>query len=382
MSLQRKGSLMKFAMQLVVCFWASLSAVQSLAWALPAGNLQLVWSELIPGGAAGGNLAAIEINRGIIGSTLTDPIVDTASAGLKYVSNMAFDSISGLLYWTDRNAGRIQRSTLRGTGLETVVATTHFGQPASLLGLAIDAPNSMMYWSDGFDRTILKQDLTGGAATVIATGLYAGDLAVDAKASLIFFSNPLLNMPEGPYDRIDVATVDGAGRHTVISGIVQLTAVSVDALAKKLYWADVRYNSSDDTVIRRSNYDGSNIETIASGLPDVILDLKVDSARGLLFWTSRDEGAIKQSDLNGGNQITLLSGLSYPHALLMIPEPRGALLAIVATIPSLVIRRRGSGKLVRSGDVLSHFNNLFRTAFGRAGPPPSIPRGTVMADSI
>ena len=326
--------------RMAICACAMACMIQKSAEAFTNATPPLYWSEVVPGGAAGGNLASIEINRGGHNGTSVETIVDTASADLRFISELEFEPHSDRLYWTDRNAGRIQRSSLDGMNVETIVSTSFFGQPSALQGLAIDPAASAMFWSNASARTILKGDLDGGDAAEILVGLYSTDLALDVKTGKLFFDNLSLNTPEGPYDRIDVADVNGANRQTVISGVVQLTAVSVDALAKKLYWADVGYNLANDTTIRRANYDGSGVETIAANLSDVIIDLQVDSVRGSVFWTSRDDGTIKRSDLQGGNRSTLLSGLSNPHAILVIPEPANCLMAATIAMGSACLANR------------------------------------------
>jgi hypothetical protein len=62
--------------------------------------------------------------------------------------------------------------------------------------------------------------------------------------------------------------------------------------------------------------------------------------RNAIFWTSRDEGVIKRSNLDGGNVQTLLSGLSQPHAILVIPEPPTFTLSAVGMIGVAYLARR------------------------------------------
>ena len=72
------------------------------------------------------------------------------------------------MYWTDTNAGKIQRSNLDGSGVETLVST---GLEAPI-GIALDVAGGKMYWTDPPADRIQRSNLDGsGVETLVTTGL-------------------------------------------------------------------------------------------------------------------------------------------------------------------------------------------------------------------
>ena len=215
----------------------------------------LYWSELIPGGGPGGNSAASIIKRSDISGNGASTIVPI-SAGLVYVHSLAYEPTSNELFWTDRNRGLIQKANLNGSNIQTVVTATISGQPSSVRGLAFDSIHSTMYWTDENYDAVTRAIIDGSGAINVVTGILSEDVAVDVSAGRLLFANNV-GGPEGPHDAIDASNLDGTESHTIVSGIYQLTALDVDPIAHKIYWADVGLNALNDTSIHRANYDGS-----------------------------------------------------------------------------------------------------------------------------
>ena len=76
--------------------------------------------------------------------------------------------VATTMYWTDTNAGKIQRSNLDGSGVENLV-TTGIVDP---WGIALDVAGGKMYWTDAFDR-IKRSNLDGSDVENLVTGLYS-----------------------------------------------------------------------------------------------------------------------------------------------------------------------------------------------------------------
>ena len=77
----------------------------------------------------------------------------------------------------------------------------------------------------------------------------------------------------------------------------------------KIYWTDWR-EDTDEVTVRRANVDGSDVETLLTGVhaQDFALDVYEDK----IYWTDPRAGTIHRADLDGANVETLLTGLEDP----------------------------------------------------------------------
>ena len=149
---------------------------------------------------------------------------------------------ASMLYWTDADGDRIQRSFLDGSGVEDVI-DSGLVNPR---GLAVDEAAGKLYWTDyGSDR-IQRSNLDGSEVEdLVTTGL---------------------RIPLG---------------------------LALDTVADKLYWTD---NGTDK--IQRSNLDGSQVEDLVTGL-QTPLSLALDTAAGKLYWTDSGTDKIQRANLDG-----------------------------------------------------------------------------------
>ncbi len=73
--------------------------------------------------------------------------------------------------------------------------------------------------------------------------------------------------------------------------------------------------------IRRSNLDGSDSETLLTGLARPV-EIALDAVAGKLYWTDRQGGSIHRSDLEGGDVEEVVSGLVRPVGMALdVPAP-------------------------------------------------------------
>ena len=222
----------------------------------PVGAQSLFWSESTPVLNSNGNFTAgTTIKRSNLDGSGTSIIADPTD-GLKFLHSIAYEPVSNKLYWTDRNAGLIQRANPDGSNLQTVVTVKVSGQPSSVRGFALDSIHSTMYWTDQSYDTISRADLDGGNITAVVNSVVSDDMAIDVPANRVLYA---INVggAEGFHDGIGIANLDGSNAHSIVTSLVQVTAVDVDPIAQKVYWADVGFNAFNDTSIHRANYDGS-----------------------------------------------------------------------------------------------------------------------------
>eukprot|EP00794_Sanderia_malayensis_P020432 gene20432-22446_t len=93
-----------------------------------------------------------------------------------------------------------------------------------------------------------------------------------------------------------------------------MVGVDYNCKEKKVYWTDITSKS-----IQRSNYDGSEMETIITGLYDP-QGLAIDWLGKNLYWTESGRGEIKVASLDGKNRKTLIKdNLKNPRPIVCNP---------------------------------------------------------------
>ncbi|MCP4536613.1 MAG: choice-of-anchor D domain-containing protein [Chloroflexi bacterium] len=253
------------------------------------------------------------------------------------------------LYWVDAGADtkHIRRSDMDGSNVEDVA--TGLAQP---VGIAVDASNGKVYWTDGgINDHIMWADLGGTRAEEIVTGVTGvKDIAVGNDS--IFWVDSLA-------DHLQSADLDGGNVITPVIGLASPQGIAIDTTNGQVYWSD---NSTD--LIRRADLNGANVQDIVTGLASpqgVSLDvdagriywvdnggsinriqsadmvvsntnvltlvvapvvddptgLALDLVSGNMYWTDSDNAfdQIRSADLDGSDVITVVAGLNIPHHL-------------------------------------------------------------------
>lgn len=227
-----------------------------------------------------------EIGGTVSRATLDGNNVEQLSVGGLTTRDLAVDLLNGKLYGTYGTSGgpSVGRSDLDGTGIETVVNQT----PSASWGIDVDVLNGFVYWSDRDRDAIFRARLDGSDATEVISG-------------------PNVRQPRG---------------------------LKLDLAGGKIYWAESGDRSSN--VVRRANLDGSGVEIIATGFRPRWVDL--DVANGLIYWTDIAAGEIIRSNLDGSDRQTILSGLAGPKAI-----------ALDLQNSQMYWANAGSGEILRAG---------------------------------
>lgn len=248
-------------------------------------------------------------------------VTDLVTAGLVNPSGIAVTGNS--IFWSDSGTGakQIGRSDLDGSNAASVVSMLTF--PTN-----VEIRNSFIYWPDPFDGDIKRANLDGTGVTSLITGL-TNPFSVSVTASFIYWTDPF-------DDIIRRANLDGSNATDLISsGLLAPGAIHVTG--DFIYWEDSGPGAAGK--IQRSGLDGSNVtDLITSGLPFVTDIFVTDDT---IYWSDISTKSIQSSNLLGGNVSNVVTGLSSPSALaVVIPEPSGAILLIVAGMISLLRTRR------------------------------------------
>ena len=241
------------------------------------------------------------------------PLSGTVTSPGSNIRGLAIDTVSDRIFWADNGADRLLRANFDGTAstiLHTVTGGNSF--PADV---RLDRGGSLFYWCDQLRQRIQRSTLDGaGVVTVIsnaaATGPYFMDL--DPAAGKIYW---------GDFDGGSIfrANLDGSGRETLLTGNNRTRGVCVDPGGDMLYWIN-----RDDKKVHRCPLSSFTNGTIALTNPAVqTLYTNLDTPHGLvldlparkLYWAdtgtnpgSGDGGqAVSRGDLDGGTPMEILA---------------------------------------------------------------------------
>ena len=231
-------------------------------------------------------------------------VEDVIDSGLVNPRGLAVDEAAGKIYWTDYGSDKIQRANLDGSQVEDLV-TTGLRIP---LGLALDAAADKIYWTDNGSDRIQRANLDGSQVEDLVTGLQTPlSLALDAAAGKLYWT-------DSGTDKIQRANLDGSEiEDLVTTGLELPRGLAVDADGGKVYWTD---NGTDK--IQRSNLDGSQVEELVTTGLHTPRGLALDPDAGKLYWTDSGTGKIQRANLDGtGVEDLVTEGLQSPRGLIL-----------------------------------------------------------------
>jgi hypothetical protein len=269
----------------------------------------------------------------------------TVAAGLGNIGGLVIDRRTNHIYWND--GFDINRSNLDGSDITRLF---HF-PPESFRGdITIDPLRNHLYFVDGRNNIIYRSDMDGSNAIAVVpargtpnntTGL--SDLWLDPVSEKLYWNY------DGAFHRTNL---DGSAEEVLFNAspgldisFVGIGDFEIDPFQGKIYWAHHKMLSGDSSV-RRANLDGSQQETLVSGLwwaNGVALDLP----RGKMYFTDSAyigptdyDATIRIANLDGSAAQTLInlgpSSIVQPSEItldtLIIPEPATALLVIISLL--------------------------------------------------
>ena len=229
--------------------------------------------------------------------------------GLNNPDGIALDVDEGKIYWADLNAHKIQRANLDGSNIETLIAHGTHGITPN--GIALDADGDKIYWADPVNDKIQRANLDGSNIETLVTRVATPDgIALDVDGGKIYWV-------DASAQKIQRANLDGSNIETLVAELDGPGGIALDMAGGQMYWMD-----ADTGSIYRANLDGSNIETLITGLtnPSAIA-LDVDGGKmywvdvsnwwmdGSNWWMDGRASKIQRADLDGSNIETLITGM-------------------------------------------------------------------------
>lgn len=269
--------------------------------------------------------------------------------------SLTFDDVGQALYWSsDYPWATVHRCDADGEGC-VEIASLGFGTDTAINGLTFDGGSSKLYWSTGEnlyrmeadganfeelsqpatrvaiaddqlfmnserEEAILRADLDGANATsiVVSPFGFVNAIALDVHDNRMYLADSTRSL--GPDGRIMRSRLDGSQLETLVTGLYSVGGLAIDSVARKLYWTQDR--TGNDARIRRSNLDGTDIEDVIvadpSGGANIILPrgIMLDVAADMMYWTDLVTRDVKRARLDG-SAIEVIASIGILH------QPRG-----------------------------------------------------------
>lgn len=239
---------------------------------------------------------------------------------------LAFDPVTGRVYWANDGNNEIQYANADGSGGAGQLSTgsAHVNYPS---GVAIDPATRRIYWGNQGTNDISYVDLdhSANSGQLNIAGSNPGQptgLAIDPDNRRLYWTNLLTNT-------ISYAKLDGSGGGDLtITGTTVTggpSGIAIDLSAGRLYWANRFKNSTG--AIGFANLDGSNGGDLntAGATMNVPDGVAIDVAFGKLYWANRDANTISYAKLDGsggGDLGTAGATTNGPYFPILIETPK------------------------------------------------------------
>jgi outer membrane protein assembly factor BamB len=218
--------------------------------------------------------------------------------------------MGGHIYWSDySDRGGIERVGLDGTGRQAIVTGLNYP-----FAIALDVGGGSIYWTELISYRIKRASLDGtGVVQLLGpeSGRRPAGLALDLQARRMYWTDQVTCWADT--GKISSANLDGTDVRDVLSPGNNPQVIRLDVPNGKMYWTEIGVGSeasaAPDGKIRRARLDGTEIETLVTGVVDPEA-LALDLQDGRMYWGDFYTGTISRGDLEGGNAQILITGLT------------------------------------------------------------------------
>ena len=206
----------------------------------------------------------------------------------------------GKIYWTEKtgeSGGTINSANLNGSGVTELASIL-----AVPMGIAVDATNSKLYWTNSRGR-IQSANLDGSGITNVIPGGLEGVMDIALAGGNAYWTQGgnvrFVNL-RGQKEIRNISTGTDTAGSLVIGG-------------GKVYWTEMTGESGG--TVNSANLNGSGATQLASILA-IPVGIAVDGSRSKLYWTN-SRGRVQSSNLNGSKIQNVVSGLGSPGDMVL-----------------------------------------------------------------
>jgi DNA-binding beta-propeller fold protein YncE len=221
-------------------------------------------------------------------------------------NRLAIDSVGGRVYWATRGPNRLERARLDGTEHEVLISGSIV---QGVWGVQLDVANHTMYW--GASGKIYKSSMEGEDIELLIehTGQSADDVALDLQNQKLYYRSG---------NTIRRANTDGSEVETLLTveelWSVQHIVVSEDT--GEVFLAETISDGVDWLGVQISKampLDLTNRQTLYfTPFLNSIQGMHLDKEDGKIVWADEAEGVVRRINLDGSQVETVVSGLNQP----------------------------------------------------------------------
>ncbi|CAK9097154.1 unnamed protein product [Durusdinium trenchii] len=242
---------------------------------------------------------------------------------------------------------RIVRTDINGQN--QVVLLEGLGHPHAL---AVDDFHRKMYFgvSDDASDRLMRSDLTGRNAEELVQGVHVGGVAVDPHGGAVYWTE----LDQGLVQR---ARLDGSQVETLVSGLEDPGGLDLDLHEGQVFWCDQTGWERRKGRIQRSWLNGSNVTDLRE--TPFPMDVAVDLAHQQLYYTDAGSYEITRCDFTGAECEVILNktvevnesakqgrhinGLLDPHGIVLDHQGK-----IYFTLLGTAYRAKGGASISRN----------------------------------
>jgi hypothetical protein len=173
--------------------------------------------------------------------------------------------------------------------------------------MAVHSGSSKLYWTETSSSKIYRSNLDGTSSEVfIGSGFNAvRDIEIDNSANKIYYVDSF---------EIKRINTNGTGSETIFTAIEAIGGIGLDVAGGKIYWfEDSGSNPSD--ALKRSNLDGTSVETLTSFAIFSATDVEVDPTGAKVFVVDNQVSKIVRTNLDGSGVVDFMTGLNGPYGI-------------------------------------------------------------------
>ncbi|KAL9703738.1 hypothetical protein quinque_007256 [Culex quinquefasciatus] len=261
-------------------------------------------------------VAAIESIHITDPNNINGPIPEIQnSTFLKNTIALTYDHDQQLIYYSDVEYSSINSVFYNGSNHRKIVA-----KQLTVEGLAFNPITKQLFWTSNNEAAIRSLELANITADAKANADLVRELiklkptdkprgiAVEPCLAMIYWTN--WNPQAASIQR---AYPSGYGLESIITTDIRMpNAITLDYQAKKLYWADARYDK-----IERADYDGKNRVVLAHSTPKHPFAMAVYG--DLLFWTDWIlHAVIRANKYSGSDVVWLRKDIARPMGIVAV----------------------------------------------------------------